>query len=196
MLAKERPGCLSLWNAQAWQGRLDEGVELVKSKMRAGKLEGKLEDVQQLGRLLSTRHSSVQLAGRGRLSIPEGFREFLQVEQGGEVIVVGAGVCVEMWSPPSLADLPRSGHAAFPTALRQAVELTARSAMTKHDHARQSGLLCNSPCPCHPAGNASRQGAGSNWQRRPNKTCCRAWRFSMARFVETGGGPRGARPEL
>ena len=99
ILAKERPGCLSLWNSAAWQVKLDEGVELVKSKMRAGKLEGRIEEVQLLSRLLSTRHKTVQLAGRGRLSIPDGFREFLQVDQGGEVIVVGAGVCVEIWNP-------------------------------------------------------------------------------------------------
>ncbi|MGD9722289.1 MAG: division/cell wall cluster transcriptional repressor MraZ [Pirellulales bacterium] len=99
ILAKERPGCLSLWNAKAWQAHLDNGVDLVKRKMRAGKLEGNLEEVQLLGRLLSTRHKTVPLAGRGRLSIPDGFREFLQVEPGGDVIVVGAGVCVEIWSP-------------------------------------------------------------------------------------------------
>lgn len=99
ILAKEQPGCLSLWNAADWQAALENGVDLVKSKMRAGKLAGRVDEVQQLSRLLSTRHRSVQLAGRGRLSIPEGFREFLQVEQGGEVIVIGAGVCVEIWSP-------------------------------------------------------------------------------------------------
>ncbi|MBI3836350.1 MAG: division/cell wall cluster transcriptional repressor MraZ [Planctomycetia bacterium] len=101
ILAKERPGCLSLWSSAAWQAKLDEGVDLVKSKIRAGKLAGQIEEVQLLSRLLSTRHKTVQLAGRGRLSIPDGFREFLQVEQGGEVIVVGAGVCVEIWNPPA-----------------------------------------------------------------------------------------------
>jgi MraZ protein len=99
ILAKEQPGCLSLWNSAAWQSKLDNGVELVKNKMRAGKLEGRLDEVQLLSRLLSTRHRTVQLAGRGRLSIPDGFREFLQVDQGGDVMVVGAGVCVELWSP-------------------------------------------------------------------------------------------------
>jgi MraZ protein len=99
ILAKELPGCLSLWNAQKWQGHLDSGVDLVKRKMRSGKLEGKLEEVQLLSRLLSTRHKTIQLAGRGRLSIPDGFREFLQVEPGGDAIVVGAGVCVEIWNP-------------------------------------------------------------------------------------------------
>ncbi len=99
IVAKEQLGCLSLWSAAHWQRRLDEGVELVKGKMRAGRLEGRWEEVQLLGRLLSTRQRPVQLAGRGRLVVPEGFREFLAVEAGGEVLVVGAGVCVELWQP-------------------------------------------------------------------------------------------------
>ena len=101
ILAKERPGCLSVWNAGDWQSKLDQGVQLVKSKIHAGKLAGKSDEVRQFSRLLSTRHTTVQLAGRGRLTIPEGFREFLQVESGGTVIVVGAGLCVEIWSPPA-----------------------------------------------------------------------------------------------
>jgi MraZ protein len=99
ILAKERPGCLSLWSAAVWQTRLDEGVELVKQKMRAGKLQERIGQVQLFGRLLSTRHRSVQLAGRGRLVIPEGFREFLGVEPGSDVQIVGAAVCVEIWNP-------------------------------------------------------------------------------------------------
>jgi MraZ protein len=99
ILAQERPGCLSLWAAEGWQARLDEGIELIKRKIQAGKLEGRIGHVQLLGRLLSTRHKVVQLAGRGRLLLPEGFREFLGVEPGGEVLVVGAAVCIEIWKP-------------------------------------------------------------------------------------------------
>ena len=99
ILAKERPGCLSLWNAKTWQDKLNAGVGLVQAKMRAGKLEGQLEQLQLLGRLLSTRHKTVEFAGRGRLLIPEGFREFLRVEPGGEVSIIGAAVCVEIWNP-------------------------------------------------------------------------------------------------
>jgi MraZ protein len=99
ILAKERPGCLSLWSAPIWQARLDEGMELVKQKMRAGRLREQIAQVQTLGRLLSTRHRTVQLAGRGRLLIPEGFREFLGVEQNTEALVVGAAVCLEIWQP-------------------------------------------------------------------------------------------------
>ena len=74
-------------------------MNLVRAKMQAGKLEGQLAQVQRLGRLLSTRHRAVELAGRGRLLIPEGFREFLRVQPGSEVIVIGAAVCIEIWSP-------------------------------------------------------------------------------------------------
>ena len=99
ILAKERPGCLSLWAAARWEKRMSEGVELVKQKMRAGRLEGNLTDVQLFGRLLSTRQREVQLAGRGRLLVPESFRSFLGVEPGGEVLLVGAAVCIELWQP-------------------------------------------------------------------------------------------------
>ena len=101
-LVKERPGCLSLWNAAAWQEGLDRGAALVQAKLAAGRLEGKLHQVQALGRLLSTRHVVVEPDAKSRFLIPEGFREFLQVEAGGEVLLVGAAVCVELWNPPSL----------------------------------------------------------------------------------------------
>lgn len=99
ILAKERPGCLSLWSQSLWKARLDAGVQLIETKIGAGRLEGRVEEVQRLGRLLSTRHRQVQLAGRGRIAIPEGFREFLGVEPGSDAIVVGAAVCVEIWHP-------------------------------------------------------------------------------------------------
>jgi MraZ protein len=31
--------------------------------------------------------------------LPEGFREFLGVDPGADVMVVGAAVCVELWQP-------------------------------------------------------------------------------------------------
>jgi MraZ protein len=46
----------------------------------------------------------VQLAARGRLVIPEGFREFLGVEPGGDVMIVGAALCVELWQPAAWID--------------------------------------------------------------------------------------------
>ena len=99
VLAKERAGCLSLWSAATWKPRLDAAVDVIRSKMQAGLLTQRVGQLQDIGRLLSTRHKTVALAGRGRLVLPEGFREFLGVEPGGDLMVVGAAVCVELWQP-------------------------------------------------------------------------------------------------
>ena len=99
VLVKERPGSLSLWSNSKWRERLDDAVNVVKSKWKAGRLDSRLHDVQSLGRLLSTRHRDVPIAGRGRLVIPDGFRDFLGVEPGEDVLLVGAAVCVEIWKP-------------------------------------------------------------------------------------------------
>jgi MraZ protein len=99
VLAKERAGCLSLWSAAAWKPRLDAAVDVIRTKLAEGLLTTRVGQVQDLGRLLSTRQQTIALAGRGRLVLPEGFREFLGVEPGGDVMVVGAAVCVELWQP-------------------------------------------------------------------------------------------------
>ena len=99
ILAKEQPGALSLWNLTDWGQKLDAGVRLIQDKIQAGRLEGRIEEVQGFGRLLSTRHTVVRLAGRSRLVVPEGYREFLGVAPGGELLVVGAAICIELWRP-------------------------------------------------------------------------------------------------
>jgi MraZ protein len=114
IIAKEQFGCLSLWRAADWQKRIDDGVALIRQKIDAGRMEQRWKDVQRLGRLLSTRFRTVRLANRSRLVIPEGFREFLGVEKGADVMLIGAVICVEIWNPESwLAhlkeDMPRFG---------------------------------------------------------------------------------------
>ena len=99
VIAKERAGCLSLWSATTWKPRLDAAVDVIRSKMQAGLLAQRVGQLQELGRRLSTRQAMNSLAGRGRLVLPDGFREFLGVEPGGDVMVVGAAVCVEVWQP-------------------------------------------------------------------------------------------------
>lgn len=99
ILAKERSGCLSLWRPADWQQRLDDGVALLKQKISSGRMEQRWGEVQRLGRLLSTRHETVRLANRSRLLIPDGFRQFLELGDGRDVVVVGAVICVEIWNP-------------------------------------------------------------------------------------------------
>lgn len=107
IVAKEQYGCLSLWPAAQWQQRVDSGVSLIRQKIEMGRMEERWEEVQRFGRLLSTRHRSVRLANRSRLLVPEGFREFLDVPAGGEVMLVGAVVCVEIWNPAAWRDVLR-----------------------------------------------------------------------------------------
>lgn len=101
LVVKERFGCLSLWPASQWQARQEAGVALVKQKIQAGRMEQRWGEVQQMGRLLSTRSQVVQLANRSRLLIPDGFREFLGAAVNQEVMVIGAVICVEIWSLPA-----------------------------------------------------------------------------------------------
>ena len=63
-----------------------------------------------------------KLANRSRLLIPEGFREFLDVPAGGDVMVVGAVVCVEIWKPEAWLETLRQEMPAFSGLFR---ELTA-----------------------------------------------------------------------
>jgi MraZ protein len=99
ILTKERHGCLSLRRSADWQKRIDDGVAILKEKIERGRMERRWSEVQRLGRLLSTRHTTVRLANRSRLLIPEGYREFLDVAPNQDVMLVGAAVCVEIWNP-------------------------------------------------------------------------------------------------
>jgi MraZ protein len=105
VLVKERAGCLSLWRAADWQKRQDDGLSIIRQKMSAGRMEERWSEVQRLGRLLSTRSREIQLAKRSRVLVPEGFREFLDVKPGGEVMIVGAAICIEIWNPVNWLEL-------------------------------------------------------------------------------------------
>ena len=113
IVTKERAGCLSLWRATDWQQRLNDGIDLIRQKIRTGRMEQRWSDVQRLGRLLSTRHRTVKLANRSRLLIPEGYREFLDVPAGGDVMLVGAVICVEIWNPQAWLDVLRQDMPEF-----------------------------------------------------------------------------------
>ena len=99
VIIKERHGCLSLWRPAEWQERFAQRLELIKQKIKMGLLDPRHPDLQRFGRLISTRSMSVSFANRSRLLVPEGFREFLDVPAGQEVMVVGAAICVEVWQP-------------------------------------------------------------------------------------------------
>ena len=65
ILAKERPGCVSLWPATRWQAQLEKGVAWIEEKLRREKLEDEIGRVQLFGRLFSTRHTRSNWRGGG-----------------------------------------------------------------------------------------------------------------------------------
>jgi len=121
VLAKERSGALSLWSRPAWEQHLASGIRVVAVKLKEGRLSGRIEQVQTLGRLLSSRFHDVKLAGRGRLLVPEGFREFLGVKPNGQCIVVGAGVAIELWQPDAWRTYLQEKIAEFSTLVNELV---------------------------------------------------------------------------
>jgi MraZ protein len=99
-LVKERPGALSLWPPGAKEeDDLEKMVGLVEGKLGLGRFRERTEELMVLGRLLSTRRTTAKVDGRARVVVPREFREFLGVEPGGQVMVVGAAVCIEIWRP-------------------------------------------------------------------------------------------------
>jgi MraZ protein len=100
VLVKERDRCLSLWKPETWDQHFEKYANNLKRQIAENIYESRrIPDVQRAARLLSARYRRIQIGQRSRLLIPEGFREFLGVEANGEVTIVGAGVCVEMWHP-------------------------------------------------------------------------------------------------
>lgn len=99
VIVKERPGCLSLWDETDWKQQHDARVAMVQQKFNVGYLAGHMPELQQFGRLLSTRFRQIQLTDRARFLLPEGFREFLAVEPKQDVMIVGAAFCIEIWHP-------------------------------------------------------------------------------------------------
>lgn len=122
IVAKERYGCLSLWPAAEWRKRFEDGVGLIEQKIRVGRMEDRWADVQRLGRMISTRYRTVKLANRSRLLIPEGFREFLDVAPNGEVMLIGAAICVEVWNPTAWLEVLRDDMPQFGTLFRDLTE--------------------------------------------------------------------------
>ncbi len=105
IVTKERYGCLGLWRASQWEQKQQQDVALIKQKIDSGRMEQRWGDVQRLGRMLSTRSRTVQLKNRSRLLVPEGFREFLDVKAGSDVMIIGAVICIEIWNPKAWLEI-------------------------------------------------------------------------------------------
>jgi MraZ protein len=123
VISKEREGCLSLWPKARWEKEFGRGVELLETRLRL-ELERDVGRLQQLVRLISARSRPLKIGHRGRLLIPEGFREFLGASANVEVILVGAGVCVELWRVEAWSQYLRAELQNFDSLFQQLVGRT------------------------------------------------------------------------
>jgi MraZ protein len=114
VLVKERDRCLSLWKPATWDQHFEKFARNLKRQISEDIYESRrIPEVQRAARLLSARYRRIQIGQRSRLLIPEGFREFLGVEANGEVAIVGAGVCVEIWHPAAWIEYLREDLESF-----------------------------------------------------------------------------------
>jgi MraZ protein len=60
--------------------------------------------IQRFGRLYASRLVAAELGASGQLTIPDEFRAGVVEHGGGDVIVVAAAVCIEIWSPAAWQD--------------------------------------------------------------------------------------------
>ena len=120
VLAKERDGCLSLWKPDAWNQHFERFMRNLTLRVRENFFDSnRIPEVQRVSRLISTRAKPIQLGQRGRILIPEGFREFLAVPPNTEMMVIGAGVCVELWRPTAWLEYLKSDLESFHTIFRE-----------------------------------------------------------------------------
>lgn len=114
VLVKERDRCLSLWKLATWNQHFEKYANNLRRQIADNIYESRrIPDVQRAARLLSARYRTVQVGQRSRLLIPDGFRDFLGVPANGEVVIVGAGVCVEFWHPAAWLEYLRADLETF-----------------------------------------------------------------------------------
>jgi len=99
MLAKERPGALSIWSSTESQSRVDSEVVRMAARLQGRMTPTQLGDNQRLMRLLSARTAEVKISPKGRLTIPAECRDFLGIKVPGNCVIVGAGPAIEIWQP-------------------------------------------------------------------------------------------------
>lgn len=84
--------CLAIYPARVWQ------VEFQRILSASGPAMPGSADYRALTRILGANSMEVIIGAQGRVAVPDVFRSYLGVEPGENVVVVGAGVRIELWA--------------------------------------------------------------------------------------------------
>ena len=94
VLMKMPEKCLAIYPAKFWK---DEFQAILSN---AGPSMPGTADYRALTRIIGSSSLEINIGAQGRVALPDAFRKYLGVEAGENVVVVGAGKRVEIWSEP------------------------------------------------------------------------------------------------
>lgn len=91
-LMKMPERCLALYPHIFWNEEFGRYLDFVKSKMPGN------AKYRAYTRLIASNSYETKIGAQGRVALTDSHKEYIGVEGGGNVVVVGAGERIEIWS--------------------------------------------------------------------------------------------------
>ncbi len=101
-LSPNTEGCVALWTPSEFARQMDERLARAR--------EGGPQE-RRVMRFWSANSSEVEFDKQGRFALPPAIRDY--AELSGEVLVVGAIDHIELWNPPTYAEMVNAAEATF-----------------------------------------------------------------------------------
>jgi MraZ protein len=125
VLMKMPESCLAIYPAKFWK----EEFQAILSN--AGPSMPGTSDYRALTRIIGSSSLEINIGAQGRVALPDAFRKYIGVEAGENVVVVGAGTRVEIWSESLWSEVNEAEMASYNDiveriATAQVVDNTAR----------------------------------------------------------------------
>jgi MraZ protein len=114
VLMKMPEKCLALYSASVWQQEYGQFLS------GSGKGMPGNSDYRSLSRLLASRCVNLKIGVQGRVALPESFQSYLGIEKKENIVIVGAGDRIEIWSEGKWAEAAEGADQQFFELLEEA----------------------------------------------------------------------------
>jgi MraZ protein len=84
--------CVAIYPQKFWQKEFGKYLESVKAKMPGN------AKYRTFTRMIASNSFETKIGAQGRVALTDVHKEFLGIEAGGNVVIVGAGERIEIWS--------------------------------------------------------------------------------------------------
>ena len=127
VLMKMPERCLALYSVPVWESEY--------SQFLIGTADGKPGNAESraLSRLLASRSVNMKIGVQGRVAIPDGYKEYIGVGKKDNVVIVGAGDRIEIWSEKEWAEVAKASDDQFFKLLEEASTRAAASSNTEEE---------------------------------------------------------------